>query len=80
MSQSEAENIERLVAVLRKVPAKSLLLIELANKIPIYNGVLDVDALAALQPDIELATAEAKMYGAYTGSAVDALSRLKGVG
>jgi hypothetical protein len=73
---NEAEYIDLIVKALRKVPAKRLLLIELANKIPIVNGVPDEKVLAEMQPEINLATAEAKMYGAHTMSVVVTLSML----
>jgi hypothetical protein len=75
----EAENIERVVNAIRKVPAKSLRIIELANQIPIVNGIPDEKVMADLQPEINLATAEAKMYGAHTLSAVVAIANIKGV-
>ncbi|GAH72625.1 unnamed protein product, partial [marine sediment metagenome] len=38
---NEAENIERIVNALRKVPERKLRLIELANQVKITNGQLD---------------------------------------
>jgi len=73
---SEAEDIEKVVNILKKVPAKRLLIIDLANSIPIKHGMLDIDVLAAKQPEINLAIAEAKTYGAYTILAVEALIRI----
>ncbi len=58
------------------MPEKKLLLIELANSIPLKYGELDVDALREIQPQVNLAIAEAKAYGAHTIQAVDALVRL----
>ncbi|KKM92839.1 hypothetical protein LCGC14_1214380 [marine sediment metagenome] len=74
---SEANEIERLTEILRKVPEKRLLLIELANSIPIKNGLLDLTVLAEKQPEINLAVAEAKAYGTRTIMAVDALVNMK---
>jgi len=74
---SEADDIERLAEILRKVPEKRLLIIELANSIPIKNGLLDLNVLKAKQRDINLAIAEAKAYGSHTLMAVDALVRLR---
>ncbi len=74
---SEPENIERMVGILRKVPAKKLLLIDLANSIPIKNGLLDLKVMADKQREINLAIAEAKAYGSRTIMAVDALVRLR---
>lgn len=74
---SEADNIERVVAALRKVPPKKLLIIELVNEIPIKYGELDYAELAERQPEINLAIAEAKAYGTHTIMAVDSLIRLR---
>lgn len=77
MIMSEADDIERLAEILRKVPEKRLLIIELANSIPIKNGLLDLNVLKAKQREINLAIAEAKAYGSRTILAVDALVRLR---
>ncbi len=74
---SDAKNIEKVVQALKKVPEKKLLIIELANTIPIKNGALDIEVLKERQPEINLAIAEATMYGANTMRAVDALSRIR---
>ena len=74
---SEADDIERLAEILRKVPEKRLLIIDLANSIPIKNGLLDLNVLKAKQREINLAIAEAKAYGSRTILAVDALVRLR---
>jgi hypothetical protein len=74
---TETENIDRVVTALLKVPEKKLLIIELANTIPIVNGELDYVELANRQLDINLAIAEAKVYGAHTLMAVDSLIRLR---
>jgi hypothetical protein len=74
---TEAENIDRVVAALLKVPEKKLLIIEIANTIPIVNGELDYNELANMQLDINLAIAEAKVYGSHTLLAVDSLVRLR---
>ena len=75
---SESENIEQVVRALEKVPPKKLLIIELANRF-MKDGQLDYDALAEVQPDVELAVAEAKMYGAHTIRAVDTLENLEAI-
>ena len=77
---TEAENIDRVVTALLKVPEKKLLIIELANTIPIINGELDYRELADRQLEINLAIAEAKVYGAHTLQAVDSLVRLRATG
>ena len=74
---TEAENIDRVVTTLLKVPEKKLLIIEIANTIPIVNGELDYNELANRQLDINLAIAEAKVYGSHTLLAVDSLVRLR---
>ena len=73
---SEAEYIEMIVRALKKVKPKSLLIIELANKVVREDGQLDRDELENLQPDVILASAEAKVYTAYTMAAVAALEKL----
>ena len=60
-----------------KVPEKKLLIIEIANTIPIVNGELDYRELADRQLAVNLAIAEAKVYGAHTLQAVDSLVRLR---
>lgn len=74
---TEAADIERLAEILRKVPEKRLLIIDLANSIPIKNGLLDLNVLKAKQREINLAVAEAKAYGSRTLLAVDALVRVR---
>ena len=74
----ESEDIEKVVSALKKVPEKRLLIIDLANSIPIKHGMLDLDVLATKQREINLAIAEAKAYGARTIMAVDALIRMRG--
>jgi hypothetical protein len=77
---TESENINRVVTALIKVPEKKLLIIEIANAIPIINGELDYRELADRQLEINLAIAEAKVYGAHTLQAVDSLVRLRATG
>jgi hypothetical protein len=74
---TETENIDRVVMALLKVPEKKLLIIELAKTIPIINGELDYRELADRQLTVNLAIAEAKVYGAHTLQAVDSLVRLR---
>ncbi len=75
---NEPEYIKRVVRALKKVPPKKLLIIELVNRFTV-NGELDVEALAEAEPEINLAIAEAKMYGAHTIRAVDTLERLEAI-
>ena len=76
---TEAEDINRVVTALIKVPEKRLLLIELANTIPIINGELDYRELADRQLAVNLAISEAKVYGSHTLQAVDSLVRLRAI-
>lgn len=73
---NETEALDRVVAALRKVKEKRLLIIDLANKACSPSGELDFDLLNDMKPEVNLAIAEAKMYGAYTLMAVDVLKRL----
>ena len=77
---TEATDIERVVAALKKVPEKRLLIIDLANRIPMKEGQLDYDAVTAIQPEVNMAIAEAKMYGAQTLMAIDSLKRVMALG
>ncbi|GAJ00920.1 unnamed protein product, partial [marine sediment metagenome] len=54
------------------------LIIELANRFT-KDGQLDYDALAEAQPEVNVAIAEAKMYGAYTIRAVSTLEQLEAI-
>jgi len=74
---SEVNDIGRVIHALKKVPEKRLLLIELANSIPIKHGMLDLDVMAEKKREINLAVVEAKAYGAGTLMAVDALVRMR---
>ena len=75
---SESENIDKVVRALTTVPAKELLIIELVNRYMV-DGKLDYDALAEVQPEVNVAVAEAKMYGARTIQAVDTLEKLEAI-
>ena len=77
---TEATDIERVVAALKKVPEKRLLIIDLANRIPMKDGQLDYDAVTAIQPEVNMAIAEAKMYGTQTLMAIDSLKRVMALG
>ena len=74
---TEANEIEKVIAALKKVPEKRLLIIDLANSIPIKHGMLDLGVMAEKQPELNLAIVEAKAYGARTIMAVDALVRMR---
>ena len=75
---TETEAIEKVIRALKKVPEKRLMIIELANSIPIRGGDLDPTVLSDMIPEINQATAEAVAYGAQTIQAVDALVRVHG--
>ena len=74
---TEPEDMDRIITALLKAPEKRLLIIEIANTIPIVNGELDYNELSNRQLDIKLAIAEAKVYGAHTMQAVESLIRLR---
>lgn len=73
---SEAEYIEKVVHALEKVPAKELLIIDLVNRYT-KEGFVDYYELERVQPEVNLAIAEAKMYGSHTLMAVNALANLE---
>jgi len=72
----DTEDLDRIIAALKKVQAKHLLIIELANRVSSEDGQLDYQELESIQPEVNLAIAEAKMYSAHTLVAVDTLKRL----
>ena len=76
---TEPEDIDRIITALLKVPEKRLLIIEIANSIPIVNGEFDYAELADRQLAVNLAIAEAKVYGSHTLQAVDSLVRLRAI-
>ena len=73
---NEPKNNDKAVAALRTVQPKRLLIIDLVNHTKIVNGELDYQELLNKQLEVTLAIAEAKVYGAHTLQAVDALVRL----
>jgi hypothetical protein len=76
---TEVGNIDRVVTALLKVPEKKLLIIEIANSIPIVNEEFDYAELADRQLAVNLAIAEAKVYGVHTMQAVNSLVRLRAI-
>jgi len=76
---TEEENIDRVITALLNVREKKLLIIEIANTTPIINGELDYRELADRQLAVNLAIAEAKVYGAHTLQAVDSLVRMRAI-
>lgn len=73
---NDKQVIDRITLALKKVPKQDLLIIELANRVCDENGQLDFDELERLKPEVNLAIVEAKMYGAHTMMAVEALRYL----
>jgi PRTRC genetic system protein C len=76
-SGTETVMINRVVTALRGVPPKSLRLIEMANKIPIRDGILDQEELECMETEINLAIMEANTY---TNQTIQAVAALKEVG
>lgn len=72
----ENEGLDRVIVALKKVPEKHLLIIELVNRVTSEDGQLDYEELERIQPEVNLAISEAKMYGAHTLVAVATLKRL----
>ena len=72
----ENEAIDKVIVALKKVPKKELRIIELANRLCAEDGQLDYDELENIQPEVNLAVVEAKMYGSQTMVAVDVLKNL----
>jgi PRTRC genetic system protein C len=66
----------RAVAVLRRVPARRLRILELAAELVDDAGAVDADRAAARQPELNLAVAEARAYARATQDAAAALRRL----
>lgn len=73
---AEAENIKKVVAIIAKVPPKSLKLIELANEIPLKYGEFDIEILEKRAIEIETAKDEADAYKEATGKAIRNIERL----
>lgn len=72
-----SNNTDEIVNALRKVPTKSLRIIELANQIPIKNGEFDPAELENRKVEINLAIEEAKLYGGHTLRAAQALIEMR---
>jgi PRTRC genetic system protein C len=64
------------IAILRRVPAKRLRILELVAELVDGAGEVDIDAAVARQPELNLAVAEAKAYARATERATEALRRL----
>lgn len=70
--------LETIIEILRRIPEKKLLIIELANQIPIRYGNFDLEALSHLQTEIKLAKSEAEEYAKHTVQAVEQIIRIPG--
>jgi hypothetical protein len=73
---NEPKNNDKIIAALRTVQPKRLMIIDLVNRTKIVNGELDYQELLDKQLEVKLAIEEAKVYSAHTLQAVDALARL----
>jgi len=73
---SEREDIKAVVRVFRKIPPKSLRIVELLNQIPVVHGDLDLNVLEKLGSEIEEAKKEAEAYKHATEEAVRSILRL----
>ncbi len=74
---AESEDIKQVVRILKRVPPKSLRIVELLNQIPVVHGDLDVTVLEKLGSEIEEARKEAEAYRHATQEATGALMRLQ---
>jgi PRTRC genetic system protein C len=66
----------RIAGIVRGVPSTRLAIFDLAAELVDAHGLRDLDGLAARQPEVHLARAEAEMYAQATSRAVEALRRL----
>jgi len=65
-----------IVAILRRLPTKRLVVFDLAEALVDSDGEVDAEAAAARQPEVNLAIAEAETYARATRSAVESLRRI----
>jgi len=70
------ELIPRLVAALRQVPEKKLLIFDLVRSVPVAGNELDADALIERQPEVNLAITEIESYTRQTHACIETLKRL----
>lgn len=70
--------LDAIIEILRRIPEKRLLIIELANKTPRIHGDFDTSYLLDIQDEIKLAITEAKRYSKHTDEAVEMLTRVPG--
>jgi hypothetical protein len=65
-----------MIAALRQVPEKKLLVFDLLNQVPFEGGMLNSDVLAEKQAEVNLAETEAKQYTQQTQQATRALKEI----
>lgn len=75
----ETATLDLICEAMETVPVKHLMIIDLAHRFNKGKGELDYEGLSKIQPEVNLAIIEAKMYGAHTLQAVDALLRLEAI-
>jgi PRTRC genetic system protein C len=66
----------RIAGILHGVPPTRLAIFDLAAELVDAHGLRDLDGLAARQPELNLARAEAELYAQATRRAVEAVRRL----
>lgn len=71
-----SSQLDVIIDILRNVPEKKLLIIELVNKIPLKHGDFDIEVLKEMQTDIRLAVSEAKEYARHTNQAVEMIAKV----
>lgn len=72
----EADDIDKVIAALDKIPETHLMILDLAREMVKEDGQVDYDLLAAKQPEVNLAVAEAQAYSRSTKKAIEALDRI----
>lgn len=71
-----ADDIDKVVRALGKVPETRLLILELARDLVNADGQVDYDRLAEKQREVNLAVAEAQAYSKGTKRAIESLAPL----
>ncbi|MDD5411133.1 MAG: hypothetical protein PHF31_06920 [Methylobacter sp.] len=74
---SAQEDIEKFLRALSRVPETKLTLLDLARKCVDDDGKLDYSKVRNNQAEINLAIAQAQIYGATTAQAVVALRSIR---
>lgn len=68
--------LPRMIAALRQVPEKKLLLFDFIRSVPVAGNELDADVLVDRQPEVNLAIAEIESYTRQTQACIETLKRL----